>query len=172
MGSPVQSSNPERPLLPLGNPRIPFDLATPERVLGLPLVPQPCLSFFSSPLPKTASQSESGWPCLRSGRTTTKTARPRSTWSFTPPTSISPCRLTSQETTRPCQASRPTLRRSPRRSGSMEWGTCLEAMEAALELEKMVNQSLLELAKAADNKGDSHLSDFVDEFLEDQVASI
>merc|ERR1712212_887474 len=55
---------------------------------------------------------------------------------------------------------------------SMEWGTCLEAMEAALELEKMVNQSLLELTKAAENKGDSHLSDFVDEFLEEQVASI
>merc|ERR1711951_180285 len=54
---------------------------------------------------------------------------------------------------------------------SMEWGTCLEAMEAALELEKMVNQSLLELTKAADDKGDSHLSDFLDEFLEDQVAS-
>ena len=55
---------------------------------------------------------------------------------------------------------------------SMEWGTCLEAMEAALELEKMVNQSLLELAKAADDKGDSNLSDFVDEFLEEQVEGI
>ena len=55
---------------------------------------------------------------------------------------------------------------------SMEWGTCLEAMEAALELEKMVNQSLLELTKAAEAKGDSHLSDFVDEFLEDQVRDI
>ena len=54
----------------------------------------------------------------------------------------------------------------------MEWGTCLEAMEAALELEKMVNQSLLELTKAAEAKGDSHLSDFVDEFLEDQVKDI
>merc|ERR1711971_239021 len=32
---------------------------------------------------------------------------------------------------------------------SMEWGSCLEAMEAALELEKMVNQSLLEITKAA-----------------------
>merc|ERR1719400_1705837 len=29
----------------------------------------------------------------------------------------------------------------------MEWGTCLEAMEAALELEKTGNESLLELAK-------------------------
>merc|ERR1712146_643560 len=55
---------------------------------------------------------------------------------------------------------------------SMEWGSCLEAMKAALELEKMVNQSLLELTKAADDKGDSHLSDFLDNFLEDQVASI
>ena len=54
----------------------------------------------------------------------------------------------------------------------MEWGTCLEAMEAALELEKMVNQSLLELTKAADDKGDSNLSDFVDEFLEEQVEGI
>ena len=54
----------------------------------------------------------------------------------------------------------------------MEWGTCLEAMEAVLELEKMVNQSLLELTKTADDKGDSNLSDFVDEFLEEQVESI
>ena len=51
----------------------------------------------------------------------------------------------------------------------MEWGSCLEAMEAALELEKTVNESLLELTKCADAKGDSHLSDFIDEFLEDQV---
>merc|ERR1712018_947612 len=55
---------------------------------------------------------------------------------------------------------------------TMEWGTCLEAMEAALELEKTVNESLLDLTKCADAKGDSHLSDFIDEFLEDQVASI
>merc|ERR1712013_433293 len=55
---------------------------------------------------------------------------------------------------------------------TMEWGTCLEAMEAALELEKTVNESLLELTKCANAKGDSHLSDFIDEFLEDQVASI
>merc|ERR1719422_881271 len=31
---------------------------------------------------------------------------------------------------------------------SMEWGTPIEAMEAALELEKTVNQSLLDLHKA------------------------
>ena len=54
----------------------------------------------------------------------------------------------------------------------MEWGTCLEAMEAALELEKTVNESLLELAKVADAKGDAHLTDFVDEFLDEQVEDI
>merc|ERR1711862_1034107 len=32
---------------------------------------------------------------------------------------------------------------------SMEWGSPLDAMEAALELEKTVNQSLLDLHKAA-----------------------
>merc|ERR1712179_311835 len=38
---------------------------------------------------------------------------------------------------------------------SMEWGTPLEAMEAALELEKTVNQSLLDLHKVAGDKGDA-----------------
>merc|ERR1712186_146596 len=40
---------------------------------------------------------------------------------------------------------------------SMEWGTPLEAMEAALELEKTVNQSLLDIHKVAGDKGDGHL---------------
>merc|ERR1712080_410585 len=40
---------------------------------------------------------------------------------------------------------------------SMEWGSPAEAMEAALELEKTVNQSLLDLHKCADSKGDAHL---------------
>ena len=35
-----------------------------------------------------------------------------------------------------------------------EWGTGLEAMQAALELEKTVNQSLLDLHKIAVNHGD------------------
>merc|ERR1712034_149700 len=56
---------------------------------------------------------------------------------------------------------------------SMEWGTPLEAMEAALELEKTVNQSLLDLHKAAGDKGDSHLCDFLEaEFLGEQVEGI
>merc|ERR1712055_190460 len=56
---------------------------------------------------------------------------------------------------------------------SMEWGTPLEAMEAARELEKTVNQSLLDLHKACDSKGDAHLCDFIEaEFLGEQVEGI
>merc|ERR1712038_956912 len=141
--SPVTQSD---PCCPSATPRLPFDLATPERVLGLPLVPQPRLSIFSSPLPKTAAhfakeseeEREHGMKLMayqskRGGR------------------------CVFQDIAKPV---------------NMEWGTCLEAMEAALELEKMVNQSLLELTKAAEDKDDSNLSDFVDEFLEEQVASI
>merc|ERR550517_1588968 len=54
---------------------------------------------------------------------------------------------------------------------SMEWGTPLEAMEAALELEKTVNQSLLDMHKAADS--DAHLCDFLEaNFLDEQVDAI
>merc|ERR1719490_682706 len=45
---------------------------------------------------------------------------------------------------------------------TMEWGTPLEAMEAALELEKMVNQSLLDLITKMKRAGDGlglHLID-------------
>merc|ERR1712112_699132 len=56
---------------------------------------------------------------------------------------------------------------------SMEWGTPIEAMEAALELEKTVNQSLLDLHKCADSKGDAHLCDFLEaEYLGEQVDGI
>merc|ERR1711936_246040 len=56
---------------------------------------------------------------------------------------------------------------------TMEWGTALEAMEAALELEKTVNQSLLDLHKVAGDKGDSHLCDFLEsEYLGEQVEGI
>merc|ERR1712203_1235179 len=44
---------------------------------------------------------------------------------------------------------------------TMDWGTPIEAMEAALELEKTVNQSLLDLHKVAGDKGDGHLCDFL-----------
>ena len=39
-----------------------------------------------------------------------------------------------------------------------EWGTGLEAMETALELERMVNQAVLDLHKVADTHGDVHVS--------------
>merc|ERR1711935_355717 len=56
---------------------------------------------------------------------------------------------------------------------SSEWGTPLQAMEAALELEKTVNQSLLDLHKASDGKGDAHLCDYIEaEFLREQVEGI
>lgn len=38
-----------------------------------------------------------------------------------------------------------------------EWGSGLEAMEAALQLEKTVNQSLLDLHKVADTHGDAQV---------------
>lgn len=43
-----------------------------------------------------------------------------------------------------------------------EWASGLEAMEAALVLEKEVNKSLLELHDLADSKGDKHLCDFLE----------
>merc|ERR1712098_837892 len=53
---------------------------------------------------------------------------------------------------------------------SSEWGTPLQAMEAALELEKT---SLLDLHKASDGKGDAHLCDFLEaEYLGEQVEGI
>jgi len=42
-----------------------------------------------------------------------------------------------------------------KRPDNDEWGTGLQAMEVALNLEKNVNQSLLDLHKTAENHGDS-----------------
>lgn len=54
-----------------------------------------------------------------------------------------------------------------------EWGTGLEALETALDLEKKVNQSLLDLHQVASTNNDAHLSDFIEgEFLDEQVESI
>merc|ERR1711994_799896 len=56
---------------------------------------------------------------------------------------------------------------------TMDWGSPLEAMEAALELEKTVNQSLLDIHKVAGDKGDGHLCDFLEsEYLTEQVEGI
>jgi len=56
---------------------------------------------------------------------------------------------------------------------TMEWGSALQAVEAALELEKTVNQSLLDLHRVASEKGDAQLCDFLEsEYLKEQVESI
>lgn len=54
-----------------------------------------------------------------------------------------------------------------------EWGTGLQALEAALDLEKLVNQSLLNLHALATAKSDAHLTDFLESnFLDEQVEAI
>jgi len=54
-----------------------------------------------------------------------------------------------------------------------EWGNGLEAMQVALQLEKSVNQSLLDLHKIADGHGDAQMCDFIEsEYLEEQVKAI
>merc|ERR1712222_161362 len=154
--SPVTQSNPCcSSATPLD---LPFDLATPERVLRPPLIPSlvSVSSLLLSPKQRVNPSQD--------GHVQDQAELPRRLRGFDQ------------------QADQHGILRLLRLSlhvfqdiakpVSMEWGTCLEAMEAALELEKMVNQSLLELTKAAEAKGDSHLSDFVDEFLEGQVASI
>jgi len=51
-----------------------------------------------------------------------------------------------------------------------EWGTGLNAMETALELEKKVNASLLALHAIATEQNDAHLADFLEsEYLTEQV---
>merc|ERR1711982_200971 len=56
---------------------------------------------------------------------------------------------------------------------SDEWGTALEAIEASLELEKTVNESLLNMHKLADTHHDAQLTDFIEgTFLKEQVEAI
>lgn len=53
-----------------------------------------------------------------------------------------------------------------------EWESGLEAMKAALDLEKQVNQSIIDLHCLAGEKGDNHMTQFLDEFLDEQVNGI
>uniref|UniRef100_A0A3Q2YG69 Ferritin n=1 Tax=Hippocampus comes TaxID=109280 RepID=A0A3Q2YG69_HIPCM len=54
-----------------------------------------------------------------------------------------------------------------------EWGSGLEAMQSALQLEKNVNQALLDLHKLASEHVDPHLCDFLEShFLNEQVEAI
>ena len=51
-----------------------------------------------------------------------------------------------------------------------EWGSALEAVEDALKLEMTVNQSLLDMHKAADSSTDPQMTDFLEgEYLKEQV---
>ncbi|XP_013777907.1 soma ferritin-like [Limulus polyphemus] len=54
-----------------------------------------------------------------------------------------------------------------------DWGTGLDAMQAALDLEKTVNQALLDLHRIASNQNDVQMCDFLEtEYLKEQVESI
>jgi len=54
-----------------------------------------------------------------------------------------------------------------------EWVSGLEAMKAALALEKNVNQALLDLHKLADSHGDAQMCDFIEaNYLTEQVEAI
>uniref|UniRef100_A0A1V1FTM1 Ferritin n=1 Tax=Reticulitermes speratus TaxID=60591 RepID=A0A1V1FTM1_9NEOP len=54
-----------------------------------------------------------------------------------------------------------------------EWGSGLNAIESALQLEKTVNQSLLDLHKSAGDSGDANFCDFLEShYLQEQVDSI
>lgn len=54
-----------------------------------------------------------------------------------------------------------------------DWSSGLEAMEAALELEKTVNKSLLAMHSLAGSNNDPHLCDFLEtHYLNEQVEAI
>jgi len=54
-----------------------------------------------------------------------------------------------------------------------EWGSGLDAMQAALAMERSVNEALLNLHKVADAHKDAQMADFLEsEFLQEQVKSI
>ncbi|XP_067946070.1 ferritin, heavy subunit-like [Watersipora subatra] len=54
-----------------------------------------------------------------------------------------------------------------------DWGSGLDAMKTALELEKNVNQSLLDLHKIADGHNDPQMCDFLEgNYLAEQVDAI
>jgi len=54
-----------------------------------------------------------------------------------------------------------------------DWGSGLEAVTSALELEKHVNQSLLDLHVIASKHNDAQMADFIEtEFLTEQVEAI
>jgi len=56
---------------------------------------------------------------------------------------------------------------------TQEWAGALKGLTEALDLEKKVNQALLNLHKLAGDHGDAHLCDFLEShYLDEQVESI
>ena len=56
---------------------------------------------------------------------------------------------------------------------AQEWGSGLNAIESSLQLEKTVNQSLLDLHKIASEQNDANFCDFLESnYLNEQVESI
>jgi len=54
-----------------------------------------------------------------------------------------------------------------------EWGNAIDGLQNALDLEKQVNQSILELHALADNHNDPHLTNFLESnFVTEQVDAI
>merc|ERR1712112_210552 len=54
-----------------------------------------------------------------------------------------------------------------------DWGTALEAVEATLELERTVNESLLTMHKTAGDNNDAQMTDFLEgKYLGEQVEAI
>jgi ferritin heavy chain len=54
-----------------------------------------------------------------------------------------------------------------------EWGSICDAFSAALDLEKQVNESLLDIHKIASEKNDPQMCDFLEtHYLEEQVKAI
>merc|ERR1719423_570963 len=59
------------------------------------------------------------------------------------------------------------------REHSQNWGSPEEGLKIAFDLEKQVNESLLQLHKLSGHHSDPHLSDFLEsEYLTEQVDSI
>ncbi|KAL7977368.1 hypothetical protein Chor_009317 [Crotalus horridus] len=63
--------------------------------------------------------------------------------------------------------------RGGRKPEKDSWTSTLNAMEVALQLEKSVNQALLDLHRLASDQGDPHLCDFLEShYLDEQVKAI
>ncbi|XP_078507107.1 ferritin heavy chain B-like isoform X2 [Lissotriton helveticus] len=53
-----------------------------------------------------------------------------------------------------------------------EWGNTLDVMQISVQMEKNMNQALLDLHKLAMERTDPQLGDFLEEYLEEQVKTI